>query len=285
MRKRKHQIVLQIVAAITLIVGVIMAKQSVSATEIRTSGNNILGIFAPNYNSQPLAVTGIKIDQHDLVLNNEYSWRIATPSELAEFNQTHSGQIKDGGIEISCTESYFNSLSRNEPHHFIVYFTSGSIPDTMEFDFVIPTDSESGSDNVSICDHDYEWEIEREPTEIKDGEVDLRCTKCGEVKARQPLSSYAYFIKVSTEKISKAPAGSTVLISSKIWNSFPKSFFEELSSKQDIKVIMDFMYNHGDYEATISSSEVNDIISSSNSCAYYGPESLVTFFGATEKEN
>lgn len=279
--EKKQQRFLEMIVAIMVVIGVILTKQSVSATEIRTSGNKILGIF--NTDNNLITVTGVKIDQQNLTENNEYSWRVATSDEVAEFNQTHQGQALVGGIEISCSESYFNTLSRNEIHHFVAYYDIGGNDTTMEFDFVIPADVELSSDNLSICNHDYLWEVEKEPTETQDGEVDLKCTKCGDIKNRQPLSSYAYFIKVSEEKINKASEGSTVIINSKIWNSFPKSFFEKLSETQDIKVIIDFTYNHDDFETSISSNEAKEIIESSNCYAYYGPATLIELFGATEK--
>ena len=133
------------------------------------------------------------------------------------------------------------------------------------------------------CDHDYEWEVEKEPTETEEGEADLKCTKCGNVKERQPISAYAYYIMTSTNKIKKAPAGSEVTITSKIWNSFPRSFFEERAVRRDITVKIQFPYDHKDYEMMILPTQIID--TSDKQIDYYGPQSLITIYNAAEVES
>ena len=133
--------------------------------------------------------------------------------------------------------------------------------------------TENQTANFSACNHDYEWDVEKAPTETEDGEAVYKCTKCGNISARQPLTAYQYYILTSTNKIKNAKAGSTVTISSKLWNSFPKSFFEQLAKKRDITVKIDFPYDSKNYEITISPTQKID--TSNSKVKYYGPKNLI----------
>ena len=136
------------------------------------------------------------------------------------------------------------------------------------------------STSHSACNHDYEWDVEKAPTETEDGEAVYKCTKCGNISARQPLTAYQYYILTSTNKIKNAKAGSTVTISSKLWNSFPKSFFEQLAKKRDITVKIDFPYDSKNYEITISPTQKID--TSNSKVKYYGPKNLIGTYNAVE---
>ena len=140
--------------------------------------------------------------------------------------------------------------------------------------------TENQTANFSACNHDYEWDVEKAPTETEDGEAVYKCTKCGNISARQPLTAYQYYILTSTNKIKNAKAGSTVTISSKLWNSFPKSFFEQLAKKRDITVKIDFPYDSKNYEITISPTQKID--TSNSKAKYYGPKNLIGTYNAVE---
>ena len=140
--------------------------------------------------------------------------------------------------------------------------------------------TENQTANFSACNHDYEWDVEKAPTETEDGEAVYKCTKCGNISARQPLTAYQYYILTSTNKIKNAKAGSTVTISSKLWNSFPKSFFEQLAKKRDITVKIDFPYDSKNYEITISPTQKID--TSNSKVKYYGPKNLIGTYNAVE---
>ncbi len=140
--------------------------------------------------------------------------------------------------------------------------------------------TENQTANFSACNHDYEWDVEREPTETEDGEAVYKCTKCGNISARQLLTAYQYYILTSTNKIKNAKAGSTVTISSKYWNSFPKSFFEQLAKRRDITVKIDFPYDSKNYEITISPTQKID--TSNSKVKYYGPKNLIGTYNAVE---
>ena len=124
----------------------------------------------------------------------------------------------------------------------------------------------------STCDHDYKWETEIEPTDTKEGEEVLKCTKCQSVKMREPLSSYAHFIGSSTYKIKKAESGDTIVISSKIWNSYPKSLFEAVAAKNEITVDMQFPDDkHIMHELTVTSEQAKSMNE-----AYYGYAKMIS---------
>ena len=145
--------------------------------------------------------------------------------------------------------------------------------------------SNNNSDDSSSrnnCTHDYEWEVEKEPTEIEDGEAVYKCTKCGYISARQPLTAYQYYILTSTNKIKNAQSGSTVTISSRYWNSFPRSFFEQLAKRRDITVKIQFPYDSKQYEITIDPSQT--INTSDSKIKYYGPKNLIGMYNGKETE-
>jgi hypothetical protein len=132
----------------------------------------------------------------------------------------------------------------------------------------------------SSCSHDYQWTVEKEPTETEDGEAAYKCTKCGHISARQPLTAYQYYVLESTNKIKNAKAGSTVTISSKHWNSFPKSFFEQVAKRRDITVNIQFPYAQKMYEITISPTQTID--TSNDKAKYYGPKYMIGIYKGTE---
>ena len=132
----------------------------------------------------------------------------------------------------------------------------------------------------SSCSHDYQWTVEKEPTETEDCEAAYKCTKCGHISARQPLTAYQYYVLESTNKIKNAKAGSTVTISSKHWNSFPKSFFEQVAKRRDITVNIQFPYAQKMYEITISPTQTID--TSNDKAKYYGPKYMIGIYKGTE---
>ena len=127
------------------------------------------------------------------------------------------------------------------------------------------------------CNHDYQWTVEREPTITEDGEEVYKCTKCGDISARQPLSAAGFCFLDAEGKVRNAKAGQTLKLNFKQWNSVPKAFFEELAKRRDITVVIRFTYNHKTYEMTVTPDMAIDI-----SHDYYGPEKLILLYGAKE---
>ena len=138
-------------------------------------------------------------------------------------------------------------------------------------------DSSNSSSYHASCSHHYECEVEREPTETQEGELVYKCSLCGDITARQPLSSYEYYLYKCMGRIRDAKANDTVTFSSKYWNSYPKTFFEKLAERRDITVQIRFTYKHKDYEFTIERGQTVD-----TSIDYYGPEKLIQLYGAKE---
>ena len=138
------------------------------------------------------------------------------------------------------------------------------------------------SNSVTACEHNYEWTVEKEPTATENGEAVYKCTKCGNISAREPISAYQYYILTSTNKIKDAKAGSTVIVSSKLWNSFPKSFFEEVSKRRDITMKIQFPNDHKYYEITIDPSQTIDL--SNIKGDYCGPKYMTGTYNGTEIE-
>ena len=78
-------------------------------------------------------------------------------------------------------------------------------------------------------------------------------------------------------KIRDAKAGDTVTISSKYWNSYPKTLFKKLAERRDITVKIQFTYKQKNYETTIAPDKTID-----TSCKYFGPLKLMELYGASE---
>ena len=117
----------------------------------------------------------------------------------------------------------------------------------------------------------------KEPTETQEGELVYKCSLCGDITARQPISSYDYYIYKCIGRIRDAKAGDTVTFSSRCWNSYSKAFFEELAERRDITVKIRFTYKQRNYEMTIAPDKTID-----TSCKYYGPLKLMELYGASE---
>ena len=145
---------------------------------------------------------------------------------------------------------------------------------------IIEQDDIAGTETASsgkACNHDYQWTVEREPTITEDGEEVYKCTKCGDISARQPLSAAGFCFLDAEGKVRNAKAGQTLKLNFKQWNSVPKAFFEELAKRRDITVVIRFTYNHKTYEMTVTPDMAIDI-----SHDYYGPEKLILLYGAKE---
>ena len=138
-------------------------------------------------------------------------------------------------------------------------------------------DGSTGDTASKTCNHDYQWTVEREPTITEDGEEVYKCTKCGDISARQPLSAEGFCFLDAEGKVRNAKAGQTLKLDFKQWNSVPKAFLEELAKRRDITAVIRFTYNHKTYEMTVTPDMAIDI-----SHDYYGPEKLILLYGAKE---
>ena len=130
------------------------------------------------------------------------------------------------------------------------------------------------------CSHGgVETKVIKEPTETEDGIIGYYCTECGGLLSTDSTSSYAYFLKCIIEKINKAEPGSTVEISSKIWNSLSQDVMLAMAARRDINVVMTFRYQHEDYQYNIPAGTAIDTADK-----YYGPMYLGQLYGMTKLE-
>lgn len=126
------------------------------------------------------------------------------------------------------------------------------------FTFVVPMQVQA--EEVWVHTHTYRWDIEVEPTDSTDGEMVYRCSTCGEVKYRLPISAYGKFM-VDTEKaVEKTAGGSTVVIDAvpdrmkrdnEGWMSLHRSVYDLISARPDVTAVIDYRYKGDDYEITI----------------------------------
>ena len=157
-----------------------------------------------------------------------------------------------------------------------VIITSADESDDDEGDGVSDLNN-SNKNSGKTCIHDCNWTVEKEPTITEDGELVYKCTKCGHIEARQPLSAEGYCFFAAQKKIKDAKSGQAIEIDLKQWNSIPKSFFEELAKRRDITTVIRFVYNHKVYEFMIARGQTVD-----TSVDYYDPEKLIQLYGAKE---
>ncbi len=132
----------------------------------------------------------------------------------------------------------------------------------------------------TICDHNYEWMVENEPTEYETGLLVEKCTKCGNIRSSQVIPAikddYGRCMYERTKQILRAKSGQTITVDIGYWDSLPKSFFEALANKRDITVKVKFMYKGKHYEFMIAPGQTID-----TSLDYYGPEKLIQLYSAT----
>lgn len=132
------------------------------------------------------------------------------------------------------------------------------------------------------CSHSsVESAVIKEPTETEDGIIGYYCIGCGELLSSElaASSSYAYFLKNIIDKINKAEPGSTVEISSKIWNSLSQDVMLAMAARRDINIVMTFCYQHEDYQYNIPAGTAIDTADT-----FYGPMYLGQLYGMTKLE-
>ena len=142
-------------------------------------------------------------------------------------------------------------------------------------------DAEPSKSSGVICNHNYEWIVENEPTEDETGLLVEKCTKCGNIRSSQVIPAikddYGRCMYERTKQILRAKSGQTITIDIGYWDTLPKSFFEALANKRDITIKVKFMYKGKHYEFTVAPGQTID-----TSLDYYGPEMLIQKYSAKE---
>jgi len=205
----------------------------------------------------------------------------ANVSELSdgdEIKHTISGSLKiilDGiqQVELSDIASY--SVSGG-PYEFVGIEKE----DDSKGILTLRTPAPAVAQQQTSCSHGgVETKVIKEPTETEDGIIGYYCTGCGGLLSTDSTSSYAYFLKTIIDKINKAEPGSTVEISSKIWNSLSQDVMLAMAARRDINVVMTFRYQHEDYQYIIPAGTAIDTADK-----YYGPMYLGQLYGMTKLE-
>lgn len=128
------------------------------------------------------------------------------------------------------------------------------------------------------CNHRaVELRTVRETTATQDGIRAWFCVDCDEKLSEEMLSSYAFFLQSIIYQIEHAESGSTVEISSEIWNSLSQDVMLALAARRDINIVFTLRYNHEDYRIEIPAGTTID-----TKDAYYGPLYLGQLYGMTK---
>lgn len=193
-----------------------------------------------------------------------------------KINDTWKADLSDysDSYHISGTDSYNFSVEDAT----LKLTTASTTPNPQEPNPPAPVVTQQ----QASCSHSsVESAVIKEPTETEDGIIGYYCIGCGELLSSElaASSSYAYFLKNIIDKINKAEPGSTVEISSKIWNSLSQDVMLAMAARRDINIVMTFCYQHEDYQYNIPAGTAIDTADT-----FYGPMYLGQLYGMTKLE-
>ena len=100
-------------------------------------------------------------------------------------------------------------------------------------------------------EHNFVWEVTKQPTPEEDGEMVYACTVCGTVSQRLPISGYVAFNEDAAAKIRNAHYGAEVLIRTEKWISFYSVVWDELAKRPDVSLAIDFRSLDKMYEVVV----------------------------------
>lgn len=142
------------------------------------------------------------------------------------------------------------------------------------------TPTNTSSPTRPSCNHRVvELRTVRETTATQDGIRAWFCVDCDEKLSEEMLSSYAFFLQSIIYQVEHAESGSTVEISSEIWNSLSQDVMLALAARRDINIVFTLRYNHEDYRIEIPAGTTID-----TGDPYYGPLYLGQLYGMTKIE-
>lgn len=95
------------------------------------------------------------------------------------------------------------------------------------------------------CDHIIDHIITQEPTELVDGIVSVKCTKCDYTEYSYKISGHGAFMLNCIKKINAAAPGTTVTIKTNKWNSFNEAVLKAIEENPDVTVVLDYWYTDG----------------------------------------
>lgn len=189
-----------------------------------------------------------------------------------KLNNADDGDLGDNDVYTVHGGTYDIELTRNDT----MEGTLALNPSTPNPPAPVVTQQQASCSHSSV-----ESAVIKEPTETEDGIIGYYCIGCGELLSSElaASSSYAYFLKNIIDKINKAEPGSTVEISSKIWNSLSQDVMLAMAARRDINIVMTFCYQHEDYQYNIPAGTAIDTADT-----FYGPMYLGQLYGMTKLE-
>lgn len=176
-------------------------------------------------------------------------------------------------LEVRATSNDLNTISHGD---WITSVFKSNHPDASS------AKKEERASQKKACTHEYEWETERDATDISNGEEVYRCKYCGDIKERMemPNSAYAKFNKDAIRAIDKAPVNGTVTLKTDMWVSFYAAVIDTLKSRPDVTVVLNYFYKGTRYTMTIPAGA--DLSALEASDGYYGFRYLDAFFPGQE---
>lgn len=209
-----------------------------------------------------------------------------------KYNSGESGSVRINinGVHqttLNEIEAYSEFTAENGPYYITVrpWNPSGiDVGDGVKVNAVIdltttPPESISSPTKPSCNHRAVELRTVRETTVTQDGIRAWFCVDCDEKLSEEMLSSYAFFLQSIIYQIEHAESGSTVEISSEIWNSLSQDVMLALAARRDINIVFTLRYNHEDYRIEIPAGTTIDTRD-----PYYGPLYLGQLYGMTRIE-
>ena len=124
------------------------------------------------------------------------------------------------------------------------------------------------------CNHDYEWMIAYDATDVNDGQKMNVCKYCGHVESTAVITAYSKFLEQTVDSILKAPVGSTVEVNTKLWMSFSKDVAIALQKNPNVVLNVKFVFDGYKFQITMPAGY--DLMSKMNEKGFAGFAYLAT---------
>lgn len=232
---------------------------------------------------------GLEGERYCYTLCSDSDCKIPVTGTLSEgdtVNVTYgSGYLRvfvDGNEDGSIRNSYVPYTIPGGTYDFSIGKEDSATAVLNLTSYVPPVTENSEEKSESGCNHGkLEPKLIREATEIEDSMISWFCTSCGNKVSEEVLrnTAYACFLKNAINKINNAEAGSTVEITSELWNTLKQDVMLALAARRDINVVLYLTYQNVDYQYTIPAGAAIP-----TEDEFYGPLYLGQFFEMTKVE-
>ena len=160
-----------------------------------------------------------------------------------------------------------------------IHYNDSEVMDQLIVLIKVTVQGGSSSAPAAPHEHNFEWEITKEPTEFEDGEKAYVCSICGAVEQRLPITGFMVFLEKSAKAVANAAPGAEVDIETGLWLSFDSSVLDAIAARPDVAVKITFRYKGEWYTVTIPAG--SDISALKNEEGYAGFLYLGSVFGCT----